>query len=76
METEFHCVMTIQSIWNRQPGAAVTYTTLVSGQTVRTAAELYAIVHAEALDAWGKTNYQTSLGEPVVLHWSFTPNTL
>lgn len=76
METEYHCVMTIQSIWNREPSAAVTYTTLVSGETARTAAELYRVVHAEAMDAWGKANYQTSMGKPVVLHWSFTLNAL
>ena len=70
---EFHCVMTIQSIWNRQPSAAVTHTAVIAGET---AAELYAKMSTETMQAWGRQNSGTSMGVPVVLHWSFTPNAL
>lgn len=65
--------MTIQSFWNGEPSRAVTSTAYLTGET---AAELYGKMQAKAIQWWHSENPGTTMGKPVVLHWSFTKNAL
>lgn len=73
---EYHCVMTIQSMWNREPSAAVTLSTVLDAVDYTTAQELYDLMYDHTLRQWHRENSGTSMGKPMVVFWSFAPNVL
>lgn len=68
--TEFHCVMTIQSIWNGEPHAAATHAAVLPADSPT---GLYEQMLAATKAVWGRQHWNTSMGTVAVMHWSATP---
>lgn len=70
----YHYVMTVQSVWNREPKAAVTVSGTLSNPATRE--EAYAQSFEAAMVAWRQRYHGTSSGEMVVLFFSLERNEL
>lgn len=65
----YHFTMTIQSVWNREPRAAVTVTGVLDCEG-KTRSQTYAHVLLEAQHAWHRRYPGITMGELVVLFFS------
>jgi hypothetical protein len=68
-----HVVMTVQSIWNREPPAVVTAAGILETDGM-TAQEVYEQAHQGAMKEWRRQYPSTNLGKAAVLFYSREPN--
>ena len=66
--TNYHCAMTIQS--NSAPSDVLTRTAVLPGHDAQ---QLHDLMYVTAVEAWRVEHPGTTMGDPVVVHWSFSP---
>lgn len=71
-----HYVMTIQSLWNREPKGAVTISGTVTPQPGDTRSTVYEAVRESAIEALRARQFNESMGEVVVVFFSLESDAL